>query len=488
MIDFNLIPLDLRTPGTFVEFDSSKATSGAGLQPQRALMVGQKTSGGAAAAGAVVRVTSADQAVQQFGRGSMLARMLAVWLKVNPTTELSAYAVADNPAGVAATKTITVTGTAQQSGVLPVWIGGLRVQIGITIGDVAADVGTKIAAALQAAPDLPVTAQANNAGVVTLTDRHKGENGNATDIRFVYRIEDTIPQGLTLVVASAVAGAGNPDVTAVFTAIGDSWFNHFVIPYTDSGNMAVVEAEMVSRWGPLRMIEGMAHGFRAGTFSDLVAFGEDRNCPHSTVGGLKGSPTRPEAIAAQSAAAIAYSAAIDPARPFQTLVLPDVLAPAESDQFTRMERDLLLRNGVSTFTVGPDGSVMLERPITTYKVNAYGLADTAYLDVNTPLTLGYLRWSARARISTRFGRHKLADDGTPFGPGQAIVTPKTIKAELVSLYVDWMALGLVENIEAFKAECIVERAETDPNRLNALIPPYLINQLRVFAGKVQFRL
>ncbi|WP_439471342.1 phage tail sheath subtilisin-like domain-containing protein [Brevundimonas sp.] len=488
MIDFNQIPLDLRTPGTFIEFDASRATSGAGLQPQRILVIGQKTNAGTAATGVAVRITSTDQAIAEFGRGSMLARMFATFLKANPTAEVSGLALADNGAGVAAAKTITVTGTATKSGALPVWIGGQRVQVAITIGDVAADVGTKIAAALQAAPDLPVSAQANTAGVVTLTDRHKGELGNATDIRFAYRTEDVVPAGLTLVVASSVAGAANPDVAAAFAAIGDSWFNHFVIPWTDAANLAVVEAELADRWGPLRMIEGLAHTAAAGSFATLTTLGSGRNSPHVTIGGLKGSPTRPEVIAAASAGVISYYGAIDPARPFQTLILPDVLAPAAADRFSRQERDLLLRDGISTFTVAADGSVMLERPITTYQTNGFGLPDGAYLDVNTPLTLGYLRWSARARISTKYGRHKLGDDGVPYGPGQAVVTPKTIRAELVSLYGDWITLGLVEDMEAFKADLIVERDPNDPNRLNALIPPRLINQLRVFAGKVQFRL
>lgn len=264
--------------------------------------------------------------------------------------------------------------------------------------------------------------------------------------------------------------------------------NHFVIPWTDAANLAVVEAELADRWGPLRMIEGLAHTAAAGSFAALTTLGSGRNSPHVTISGLKGSPTRPEVIAASSAGVISYYGAIDPARPFQTLILPDVLAPAPADRFTRQERDLLLRDGISTVTVDNAGNVMLERPITTYQTNGFGLPDGAYLDVNTPLTLGYLRYSARARISTKYGRHKLGDDGVPYGPGQAVVTPNTIRAELVSLYGDWITLGLVEDMEAFKADLIVERDPNDPNRLNALIPPRLINQLRVFAGKVQFRL
>ena len=43
-------------------------------------------------------------------------------------------------------------------------------------------------------------------------------------------------------------------------------------------------------------------------------------------------------------------------------------------------------------------------------------------------------------------------------------------------------------MDLFKENLIVERNSTDPNRLDVLFPPDLINQLRVFATLVQFRL
>jgi phage tail sheath gpL-like len=94
----------------------------------------------------------------------------------------------------------------------------------------------------------------------------------------------------------------------------------------------------------------------------------------------------------------------------------------------------------------------------------------------------------RYAITTKFPRHKLADDDTRFGPGQAIVTPKIIKAELIAEYAidEWN--GLVENLREFKNHLIVERDPNDPNRVNVLYPPDLINQLRMFAVLAQFRL
>jgi phage tail sheath gpL-like len=50
------------------------------------------------------------------------------------------------------------------------------------------------------------------------------------------------------------------------------------------------------------------------------------------------------------------------------------------------------------------------------------------------------------------------------------------------------SLGLVENMDAFKHYLIVERDLNDPNRINVLLPPDLVNQLRILAMLVQFRL
>jgi len=99
-----------------------------------------------------------------------------------------------------------------------------------------------------------------------------------------------------------------------------------------------------------------------------------------------------------------------------------------------------------------------------------------------------IRHDWRDYIRRKYPRHKLANDGTRFAPGQSVATPNLIKAEAVAKFREWEELGLVENFEQFKADLIVERSPTDPNRLDVLMPPDVINGLRVLATKIQFRL
>lgn len=485
MLSFNAIPISLRTPGAYVEFDSSRAQRGLAAQPQKVLVVGQMLATGTAAAGVVVRVTTPAQAVALFGRGSMLARMFRAFKRVDETLETWALPLVDLVGGAKAAGTVVFGGLPTASGEVVLYVGGDRLTVPITASQATTSIATAVGAAINAAADLPLVATVGGS-TVTMTAQHKGATGNDIDVRVNYYDGEFLPAGLTATVTALSAGAGNPDVTAVLTGIGDTWYPAIVLPYTDTANLTVIETELASRWGPLKMIESVAYAAARGTQGALATLGAARNSPFVSIMGAKLSPTSPAEWAAAYAAAATLSAAADPARPFQTLALPGILPPALADRFTRAERDLLLNDGVSTFTVAAGGQVQIERAISTYQTNAAGIDDTAYLDINTVLTLSYLRYSMRARIGTKFPRHKLANDGGVYAAGQAIVTPNDIRAELIALALDWQLAGLVEDIEQFKRELVVERDPTDPNRVNVVLSPNIVNQFRVFAAQVQF--
>src|SRR5579864_1833189 len=104
-VSFASIPVDIRTPGQYIEFDNSKAVGGLPSQPRRILVMGQMLNTGTATASTPYRVFNANQAVGLFGRGSQLADAVFWAKKGNPYTEMWAVGIADNGAGVAATGT-----------------------------------------------------------------------------------------------------------------------------------------------------------------------------------------------------------------------------------------------------------------------------------------------------------------------------------------------------------------------------------------------
>jgi phage tail sheath gpL-like len=313
-------------------------------------------------------------------------------------------------------------------------------------------------------------------------------SGNDIDVRANYYQGEALPVGLAVAIVAMASGATNPDINTALAAIADDQYYTIINPWTDATSMAALEAELGNRWGPMQQRTGHAFSGYRGTMSAASAYGAARNSPHTSVIAAKLSPTPPWVWAAAWAATVEYFGAIDPARPFQTLAIPGVLTPAEADRYTRAERDLLLRDGISTFTVGSDDTVYIERVITTYQTNAFGVDDTSFLDLETVWTVDYIRYAVRVRIALRYPRYKLANDGTNYAPGQAIVTPKAIRAELLALFKELEFAGLVENFDQYKAQLLVVRSTQDPNRINAVIPPDIINQFRVFAAAVQFRL
>lgn len=485
MISFNQIPIDIRTPGHYIEFDNSRAVQGLPAIRHKILVIGQRLAAGTVAAGEPKLVTSKGQGEGFFGRGSMLSAMLNALKDANSYTETWAVALDDLVAGVAATGSIVFGGAVTDSGILNLYIGGKPVKVGVAAAMATTAIATAVAAAVNADTALPVTAAAN-ASTVTLTARHKGLCGNDIDLRTNYYQGEALPKGLTVAITPMGAGAGNPDVAAVIAAIGDEQYHTIIMPYTDAANLAALEAELSRRFGPMVMKEGHAFAAVAGTHAAASTLGDSRNSPHLTIMGGQDSPTPPWIVAAVAGAVDAYEP--DPARPRQTLPLTGVLPPAEGKRYTLSERNIHLHDGISTYVVDAGGNCLIERLITTYKVNAFAVEDISYLDVETLRTIAYLRYSTRSRIALRYPRHKLANDGTKFSPGQAIVTPLVIRAELIALFQEWELAGLVEGLEQFKRDLIVERNPTDPNRVDAVIPPDVVNQFRVFAAQVQFRL
>lgn len=491
MISFTQIPADLRVPGQSIEFDSSRAVSGLPPIANRVLLVGLMLAAGTADALVPQPIVEAGQAATLFGQGSMLARMASAYRKADAYSEVHAIGIEEAAGAVAATGTITVTGPAGAAGTIGLMIGGTHLRVPVSKADTANTVAAAIVAAITARPDLPVTAAAGanpNQHVVTLTARTKGTSGNAIDIRHSHYAGEALPQGIGLAIVAMANGATDPVLDPVFAAIGDAPYRTIVIGTIDAVSAAAVELELADRWGPARMLESYAFAARPGTQGQLAAFGAGLNFELLSVLGIGASPSWAPEMAAVYAAVAGYHSAIDPARPLQTLSLPGMIAPREEDRFTRAEREALLRDGIATFTVDAGGTCRIERAVTTYQTDAFGLPDVAYLDFETLATLGYLRAGLRARIAQKFPRHKLADDGTRYGPGQAIVTPSVIRAEIVALFREWEEAGLVEARDQFVADLIVERDGTDPNRVNALVPPDLVNQFRHFAAAVQFRL
>lgn len=488
-ISFTQIPITLRTPGMFVEVDRSQMGARASIYPTRVVIIGQMTAAGTATPLTPQIVLSPSQAPGRYGRRSQLAHMISAFMASDNTLEVWAVGVQDAGAGVAAVGEVLIGGAATGPGVLPLWAGGTRYRTAVTTGMTAAQIATALAATISADLDAPVTAAVDGetAAQVNITAVNEGAEGNSIDLRTTYYDDDVLPPGVTMTITPMAGGAANPDITPALAALGDAWFTDIVVPWNDAANLTALHTDLDDRFGAMRMQD--CHGWRAldDEDDDLVAHGDARNSPYISAPGWYRSPTLPWRVAASYAASCIRALTNDPARPVQTLPVPGVLPPAIPDRFKRPVRDVLLHHGISTLVADAGGSVSVERIITGLREDAFGAPDTSFLNVEQVKAVSYLRFDLRTYFQRKYPRHKLAKDGTRFGAGQPVMTPKLGRAEIISRFEVWEELGLVQDFDRFKAELQVELNAQDEDRMDALVPPKCIRGFRVGAFLLQPR-
>lgn len=162
------------------------------------------------------------------------------------------------------------------------------------------------------------------------------------------------------------------------------------------------------RWSYARQLYGHVYTSKLGTLSELVAAGDQLNQQHITLAGYeKETQTPADELAASRTARNAVFIRNDPARPTQTGELVDMLPAPKGKRFTMTEQQSLLSHGIASSYV-ESGTLRIQRDVTTYKKNAYGVADNSYLDSETLHTSAYVLRRLKSVITSKYGRHKLA--------------------------------------------------------------------------------
>ena len=494
VVPFKNIPQNLRVPLFYAEVDNSQANSG--QQTQRALIIGQKTSAGNGVVDVPVICSSEAQAITLGGIGSMLHLMVKAYRAADPSGELWVLPVADNGSGTAAAGSINFTAAATSNGTLNLYIAGLNVPLPVASTQTAAQLATALAGAINANGSLPVTAAVDGmtSSKVDITAKNAGVNGNTIDIRTNYygaANGEVDPAGLAYTIVAMASGATNPVLATALANIATQSYDFIVQPYTDTTSMTSMSAylnDTAGTWSWEEQFYGHAFTAFVGTLSAIITKTTSLNDQHTTVLGYNNSPTPDFVVAADLAGTAAPSIRADPARPLQALAMSTMLPPPLASRFALTDRNTLLYDGCSTFNVAQDGTILLENIITTYQKNGFSQPDDSYLEIETMFTLVAVLRTLASVVTSRYARVKLAADGTKFAAGSAIVTPSTIKSDLIAEYQQLEYNGLVQNTAAFAQALIVEQNATNPNRVDVLWPGTLINQLRIFALLAQFRL
>lgn len=482
---FDEIPYDWLKPGTYIEARPNYANMGLVPFPARAILFVQMLATGIATAKTLYRITRAAEGTVLFGAGSVGADMVTAFKTTNRTNDVYAIALPDADVGQAATGSFTFSGSG--TGTVALYIGDVRVRISASATSTPAALATAAATAINALASLPLKATAA-ADKVTLVAKHKGEVGNTVLLSVARRNDEVLPSGLTVAVESMTGGTGNPEVQELLDAITNEWFTDIACAWSDAANQAALAGDLANRFKAMGKKDGHAYLGASGTFGEMTAKGAVTNSPHLTLIGGKRLTTAPWQWAAALCGLATFHLTNDPARQLRSLAMVGVMAPATEDLFTEEEQNLLLGSGVSTFDVLPDGTVTLDRVVTTYKVSNLNVTDRAWLDIMVPKTMTRVRYDWAAYVTLMYPRCKLADDDSAAAAhSDAVVTPKRMHASWAARCSLYERNAWIENTKRTIEESSFWRKDSDRNRLEANQQIVIIGNLMVLAAALEFQ-
>lgn len=468
-ISFDSIPASIRKPGKYFEFNTRLAVRTLPNNLQKMLIVGQRLSSGSVAELVPTRVFSDAEAAAYFGWGSIAHLMTRAAITANPYLDLTVVALDDAATAVDATGTVTLSGPATSSGSIKLFIGNQMVEVGITSGETATEIGANLDVECDKYPELPVTVAAA-VGVLTLTAKNGGTLGNQIGLA-----TEISAAGVSAVIVAMASGAVDPDIDDALAPVFAEQYHIIVSALNDQTSLTALADHLDSVSGPLEQRPGRGVYATTGALGDATTLAGQINEGRMNHAYLRGTRSLSYVLAAAYAAVMAFEE--DPAMPLNTLELKGIHAPAVDQRLSRTEQESLLHNGVSPLEVGPGENVQIVRAITTYTQDAQGIDDVSLLDTTTIATLDYVRKACRERIALRFPRAKLSSK-----------TPDRVRTELLDVLLKLEELEIVEEVDANKDGLLVERDLQDANRLDAKIPADVVNGLHIFAGRIDLLL
>jgi phage tail sheath gpL-like len=465
-VSFANIPSSIRKPGKYFEFNTALAVRTLPANAQKVLLIGQRMAAGTVLAGVITDVFNDADAGKYFGYGSQLHMMASAAITTYPYIALQAIALDDAGGGIAATGTMTITGSATAAGAVAVNVANDQVTVAVANADTPTIIATAIVAAITAASYIPVTA-ANVAGVITFTSKNKGTLGNQIKLSAAI----TGATGVTAPVVPMASGATDPVLTAALAAIYTAGHTIIACALNDTASLQALRNHLDNVSGPMEQRGAVGTAGHVGTLAQSTTVAASINSGRVTEGLVPSTLSLPFEVAAAYAALLASEE--DPARPLNTLAIKGIGVIPLANRLSRVEQENALANGVTPFEVGPGDKVQVVRAVSTYTLDANSIPDISLLDITTIRTLDYVRKAMRERISLRFPRDKLSSR-----------TAAKVRSELLDVLYKLEELEIVENVELWKDGLIVERDSQDPSRLNAKIPTDVVNGLHVFGGRI----
>lgn len=470
MSDTDTLATTTRVPGTYTHYDFTRGSRTLAADEQYMVILAQRLDTGTVPALTPTDVFSGDEAAVYFGRGSQAHRMAAAAITANSNIQLAVCALNDDKAGVAATGSVVLSGTASSSGQIRLSVAGTTVAVAVSSGDKAADLMASLATAVNGKSDLPLTAEAvtgaDKKTQVTLTARNKGACGNETGLTLTITAS-----GVTGVLTPMSGGRGDPDIAEALSVIYSAGHTVVVVPYSAKDALSALGTHLENVSGPTEQRSAVGVAGWNGTLATGTTLTGYVNEKRITTGWHSGSALPNGELAAVYAATIVSED--DPSQSLDFVALPGLDVTDQASWPMRTEEEKALHNGLTPFRV-QGSQVQIVRAITTYIKNSEGIADDTLLDLTTIRTLDYIRTTWRTRMSQRkMVGGKLTDRRL-----------QQVRSETLDVLYALEALEMVENVDTYKAQVTVTRNSRDRTRADVAIPAPVVRGLHILDATI----
>ena len=459
----------------------------AGVDSQKILVIGQKTSGGSAAAGALnIGVAKADINTL-FGERSIVANQLRPIFKLFEDSQsdtlprVDVIALDDAGAATAAASTITITAasgtTATEAGTITFKIAGKEFAFDVAEGATIADLGAALNTLIGADSEVPFTAT-ETGNVVTMTAVNKGTVGNNIPVSVSgvnYNGSDYVLGNVEVAITAFTTGATDPTMTNVLDVVGDTRYQTITAPI-EYGTDYVLGDFLDTRFNVQNdILDGVFVAYKADTVANLKTLASGLNSQSAliigdkvyTAGDFKGGALQLLGydVAAQVSAIRAMRLTdgcnilnITPAAsygaldgvggmeiaslPYANTIMNDVDVINDGIGFSKVEIAELKTAGISVIgnNVAKNGVVMGEM-VSTYLTDGAGNDDVTWHFLNTIDTMSVSAEYIFKNLKKRFAQSRLTSGAII--AGRNMTNETIIKAYLAQLYKELSAVTLV---------------------------------------------
>lgn len=472
-------------PGTYIEVQFAAGTAAGDLSAKKVLILASSL-----AAGTIVQdteiygpISGVDEAELKGGSGSPLHRMARAFYAVNKTAQVYLCAPTRS-AGTQATFAITIATNATGAGVARILFCEESVEYAFLSGDTPTIIAAGLVGVFNSRTWLPATA-ANAAGVVTLTAKVAGPEGNA--LLAVAAITAGIATTVTNTTEAAfTGGATSASYTSALATLAAQDFD-MIVPGTHAGAGAdtALSALVTQVNAQALPVTGIRQKVLAGVAlapSTAVTLAQSINKPRLDIVNYRGASVEPWVVAAVAAAVQANTYLVDPSSNLDGYgkgandIFPLAKPRVVSNAFTTTEQTLMLNGGVTPIAVTATGTPYVVREVTAYSLNG-ATADYRVRDSHRVMVADWFADTLGARLATAPWKKICEDPPNDVQPPAAFATPRRVKGLVEQLVSDAADLGYIDPAKKLQtmAELAVGIDPVVPTRMNIRCPVYSAN-------------